>query len=295
MRKLLFLFLNVWLSQYALFAQDDLMSILEEEAPDKENTVVTATFKGTRLINGHTVETRDKGVLVFIISHRFGRVNNGVEDLFGLDFANIRLGLDYSITGDFTVGVGRSSFNKVYDGFLKYQLLTQSQKMPVTITGFASVARRTDQINFEQGVFRNAYTGQLLIARKIGQNLSLQLAPTVVHRNFVFNEDEVNTLVTVGLGGRYKLTNQLTLNLEYFPLLNQGTVTNTEGQQLIYDTFSVGVDIETGGHVFQLHFTNAQQMQERGFIGETTGNFWDGDIHFGFNITRAFQLVKPKM
>lgn len=286
----------IWiLTALQVHAQEDLMDILEAEAPEEAVDEVGSTFKGTRLINGHTVETRDRGVLVFIISHRFGRVNNGLEDLFGLDFANIRLGLDYSITDKFTIGVGRSSFNKVYDGFLKYQFLTQNSRIPVTVTALGSVARRTDPIDFEQGVFRNAYTGQLLIGRKFGSRLSIQVSPTVVHRNFVFLEDEVNTLATVGLGGRYKITNRLTFNVEYFPILNQGRVADGQDRQLIYDAFSVGVDIETGGHVFQLHFTNAQQMQERGFIGETSGNFWNGDIHFGFNITRAFQLVKPKM
>lgn len=272
------------------YAQDDLMQLIEEDERKKEFTEVAATFKGTRLINGHTIETRDKGILVFLISHRFGMLNSGVEDLFGLDFAQIRLGLDYAITDRFTLGVGRSSFNKVYDGFVKYQVLKQSNTMPVTLTGFTSIAMRTDDFfknrTDYRGEHRFAYTYQVLLARKFTSRLSLQVMPTLVHRNYVQLVDEENDLFTLGVGGRFKITNRVTINAEYYPLLNQD-VPETN------DAIAIGVDIETGGHVFQLHLTNAQQMNERGFIGETTGDFFSGDIHFGFNIVRAFDL-SPK-
>ena len=288
MKPIVIIFLSI-LSLPLLAQDEDLMNLIEEET-DNKYTEVSATFKGTRLINGHTIETRDQGVLDFIISHRFGTLNSGVQDLFGLDFAQIRLGLDYAVFDRFTVGVGRSSFNKVYDGFLKYQFLSQSDKMPVSATGFASVAMRTDEFfqNREdyRGAQRFAYTYQVLIARKFGDRLSLQIMPTLVHRNYVQPEQE-NDLLSLGMGGRCKITRRVTLNMEYYPLLNQDIAE-------VKDAIAIGVDIETGGHVFQLHFTNAQQMNERGFIGEATGDFFDGDIHFGFNIVRAFDLMAGK-
>ncbi len=285
MRRLTSLIVLGMLISLPAFSQDDLMALLDEKDNAAEYT--PSVFKGTRLINGHTVEVRKKNTLVFIISHRFGTINSGFNDLFGLDFAQIRLGLDYSLTDNFTVGFGRSSFNKVYDFYLKYKLLNQTEKSPVTITPFVSMAMRTDEFFQDredyEPVHRFAYTAQLNIARRFTDRLSLQVSPTLVHRNYVFEADEVNSLIALGLGGRYLITNRVGINIEYYPTLNQDA-------DLYYDALAFGVDLETGGHVFQLHITNAQQMIEKGFIGETTGNFWDGDIHLGFNITRAFSL-----
>ncbi len=274
--------------------QDNLMDLLEEEEPQIEQEV-TATFKGTRLINGHTVETRGKNVLDFVISHRFGPVNTGVENFWGLDGAQIRLGLEYGLTDYINVGVGRSSFNKVYDFYGKWRALKQSESIPLTLTIFGSYARRTDEFfetiagNGYEGSDRNAYTGQLLMARKFTDRLSLQLIPTFIRRNFVQNlapmspSDPMN-LIAIGIGGRYKVSKRVAINAEYYPRLNADSPAT-------YDALSFGVDIETGGHVFQLHLTNAQQINERGFIGETTSDYFDGGIHFGFNISRVFQLA----
>lgn len=291
MKNKLFLYLIILLVSSQVFAQEELMQMLEEESRNEtaeDETYVTATFKGTRLINGHSVETRSKGNLDFIISHRFGTLDRGIQDFFGLDFAQIRLGLEYSLFDQLTVGVGRSSFNKVYDAFGKYRILRQSDKIPVTVTGLVSSTIRTDEFfsnrSDYESIQRLSYTGQLLIARKLNSKLSLQLMPTIIHRNYVEFADDVNDIISVGVGGRYKITNRLTINAEYFPVLNQDL------QGVFYDALAVGVDIETGGHVFQLHFTNAQQMNEPGFIGQTTGDFFDGNIHFGFNVVRAFSL-----
>ncbi len=263
------------------------MSILDQEQPNDPG-YVSATFKGTRIINGHSIETRAKGELDFLISHRFGPVNTGVENFWGLDGAQIRLGLTYGLLDNLNVGVGRSSFGQTYDFFAKWRFLRQSSSVPVSAAVFSSFATRTDDF-FElivgdsyQTNDRHASTAQLLVARKMGNRLSLQVTPTVIATNYVLNSDESGLIYSVGLGGRYKLTNRLSLNMEYFPSTASGDN---------FDAFAIGVDIETGGHVFQLHFTNAQQIIEKGFIAETDSDFLDGGVHFGFNISRVFNLT----
>lgn len=267
-------------------AQDELLELLDSESGN-DNGVVSATFKSTRVINGHSIETRSNGVLEFIISHRFGTLNSGYDEFYGLDFSSIRLGLEYGLTDNLNIGIGRSSFDKSVDFFGKYRFLRQSNSSPITATFFTSMVRKTaDELGLE-GSDRNAYTAQLLVARKFNSNFSFQVAPTLIQRNLVATAQDDNLLIAIGLGTRYKVTNRIAIVSEYYPQLS-----NKSNQ--FQNAFSVGVDIETGGHVFQLHFTNAEQMNERGFIGETTDDFWDGDIHYGFNITRVFDLRPNK-
>ncbi|MEL7162008.1 MAG: DUF5777 family beta-barrel protein, partial [Bacteroidota bacterium] len=267
-------------------AQDDLLDLLEEATPEETN-LTPATFKGSRLINGHTVMTRRKGSLEFLIAHRFGRLNSGAYELFGLDNANVRFGIDYGFTDRLTAGFGRNSFEKTYDVFAKYALLRQAtgkQSVPVSVTAFASAAVKTlrpidpnTEVPFTD---RLAYTYQLLIGRKMSPKLSLQLMPTLVHFNVVPGDRE-NDLLALGLGGRYLLTKRLSVNAEYYYRAGERELDT-------YDALAIGIDLETGGHVFQLQFTNSRSMIEKGFVRETTGNFFDGDVHFGFNITRTF-------
>ncbi|MFY0686816.1 MAG: hypothetical protein JXQ90_06605 [Cyclobacteriaceae bacterium] len=267
------------------YGQDELMDLLNDG--EVEDKVVTATFKSTRLINGHNIETRPAGVLEFVISHRFGVITNGFYDLFGLDYSSIRFGLEYGVTDKLNIGAGRASFNKTFDGFAKYKLLQQSTTMPVSMTGFVNMTVRTDDFYPDligetfKSAHRMAYTYQLLLARKFNSDLSLQLMPTMIHRNYVFTLEEPNNLFAVGYGGRYKVTNRVTINFEHYPLLNM----EAPGFSSV---IAFGVDIETGGHVFQLHLTNAQQMNEPGFVGMTTE--LPKELHFGFNISRVFQL-----
>lgn len=274
------------------FAQEDMLEMLEKEASSGPQ-YAEATFKGTRLINGHSVETRKKGTLDFIISHRFGLISSGAYNLFGLDDSNIRLGLDYAIADRFTIGVGRSSFEKTYDGFLKYRVLRQQtgeKVTPVSVTAFTSMAIKTlrsedIELDFSSKL---TYAYQLIIARKFSPAISLQLTPTMVHRNAVLPESDGNDLYAIGAGGRVKLTKRISLNAEYYYQLNR--IENS----VIQNSVAIGFDIETGGHVFQLHFTNSRAMIEKGFVTETTTDFFDGDIHFGFNISRSFQLHRDK-
>ncbi len=273
--------------------EEDLLSLLGEEEATTE--LVTAAFKTNRVINLHSVESPAGGVLDIKISHRFGMLNQGAYDLFGLDNATIRIGADYGISDRLTIGAGRSSFQKTYDGFVKFKLLRQStgkRAMPFTVAAFASTAIQTmkwqdpDRENFFSS--RLYYAGQLIIGRKFSEAFSLQLSPTVVHRNLVRTSTEENDVFALGIAGRIKLSKRIALNGEYIYLLPDQLA---DGYR---PSLSVGFDIETGGHVFQLHFTNSTSMIEKGFITETSGDWLDGGIHFGFNVSRVFTVVKPR-
>jgi hypothetical protein len=275
-------------------AQDttDIMKMLENET-ESTTDYTTATFKTTRLINGHTVENVGKGVLDVKISHRFGKVNGGGYELFGLDNATMRMGFDYGLTNYLMIGIGRSTYQKTYDAFFKVKILRQSKgklNMPITLSYVPTIALKT--IRFEDTSRTNYFssrlffTHQLIIGRKFSDKTSLQLMPTFTHRNLVQLASEPNNLIAIGIGGRQKLSKRVSLNFEYYYQLPDYKLLNTT------NSLSVGFDIETGGHVFQLHFTNSQGMSERTFISETTGLWEKGDIFFGFNISRVFTIGK---
>lgn len=294
MKKTFAFFLFVLLNA-SLVAQDDLMDLLNESDVPEIN-FTTATFKSTRIMNGHSVERMPPGQLDFRISHRFGTVNSGAYEFFGLDQANIHFSLEYGVFNWMMIGVGRGTYEKTYDAFTKLTLLRQSsgaRVMPVTVSFFTSVALSTykwpepERANYFSS--RLAYTSQLLIGRKISQGLSLQLTPSYVHRNLVATELDPNDLWAMGAGGRLKLSKRISLNAEYFYLVNAD---NTYMSNPVYNPLSVGVDVETGGHVFQLILTNSLAMIEKGFIGETSGRWLNGDVHIGFNISRVFTLKK---
>jgi hypothetical protein len=300
MRQAIAVFLLILLPA-GLVAQDDLMDLLNENAKP-ETVLTTATFKSTRIMNGHSIERMPSGQLDFRISHRFGTINSGAYEFFGLDQSNIHFGLEYGITDWVMVGIGRASYEKTYDGFVKFSVLRQSsgaKTMPVSLSVFSSIAvnslKWTDTERTNYFSSRLSYASQVLIARKISQTFSFQLTPSYVHRNLVPTELDPNDLFAIGAGGRMKLSRRISLNAEYYYVINAN---NTYMSQPIYNPLSVGFDIETGGHVFQLIFTNSLGMIEKAFIGETSGQWIHGDIHFGFNISRVFTLkskpVKPK-
>lgn len=292
----------VFLGCGKLAAQDttetDLMAQLEKEVigdPKSKTNYTTATFKTTRLVNGHTVENVGKGVMDVKISHRFGKVNKGSYELFGLDNATMRMGFDYGITNYLMVGIGRSTFQKTYDAFFKIKLLRQStgkRRMPVTVSYVPTIALKT--LKFDDPNRKNYFTSrlfyshQLIIGRKFSESTSLQIMPSYLHRNLVTLAAEPNGQIAIGIGGRQKLSKRISLNAEYYYQLPQYKLAGTSNSLL------VGVDIETGGHVFQLHFTNSQGMSERTFISETTGEWSKGNIYFGFNISRVFTIGKRK-
>ncbi|ACT95340.1 DUF5777 family beta-barrel protein [Dyadobacter fermentans] len=287
--KVLRLLVMLMGSSTVLYAQDDLLNELSKQ--DSAQTVpVTATFKSTRVVNGQSVETMKKKHLDFRISHRFGKLNSGAYQFFGLDQATMRLGFEYGLTDDLMIGVGRSTSQKVYDFFGKYKLLKQStgaRIMPVSVTlfGGTGVATVDKEREFQDKLY---YTAQVLVARKFGERLSLQLSPTYLYRTMPDVTGDEKVVLAVGIGGRFKLSKRVSLNGEYFYTAREkNTVTAP-----YHDSMSFGVDIETGGHVFQLHFTNSLGMIEKQFIGETAGSWGKGDIHYGFNISRTFSFDK---
>ena len=282
------LILGLFLTGPFCYGQDDLLALLEDESGKQ---ITTSVWKGSRVVLGHSTKTRTKGELDFLISHRFGRLNQGAHELFGLDVSFIRLGLEYGITDDFNIGIGRSSFDKTYDAFVKYKFLKQSTgsgSSPVSIVYFGSVSNKTtpreqDDPTYDTFSERLAMTTQFLVSRKMNANLSLQLMPTLVHKNRVEFFDN-NSQIAMGVGGRIKVSPGMAITGEYYYRLNVPDASPYK------NPISIGVDIETGGHVFQLHFTNSVMTIERSVITETLDDFFDGDIHFGFNISRTFQL-----
>ena len=277
------------LSSFLVKAQDDLLSLLEA---DTDPMYISSTFKGKKVVNGQSVEILSKGVLQFQIQHRFGTLNSGFYNLFGLDNSQIRLGFDYGIKDWMSIGIGRSSALKTIDASAKLRLKRQSKgskEFPFTLVINSAIfvkQYRWSETKEETFELSNqlSFTHQILIARKINKDLSIQLSPTLVHYN-LSNYAEKNDRISLGFGARKKLTNRISVNAEYFMQIN-GKINN--------DVLSFGFDIETGGHVFQLHLSNSPAMIEPAFIHETKGDWEQGDIYFGFNISRVFTIKENK-
>lgn len=289
--KPILLSLLFFISCITVYAQD--IDDLLNEATNNDTEYATATFKSTRIVSGHSIERMPKGQLDFRISHRFGELNLGAYNLWGLDQANIHFGLDYGITDWLMIGVGRGTYEKTYDGLIKLTLWRQckgKKNMPVTISYLTTIAinslkwEEPDPLPFWD---RASYVHQILIGRKFNERFSFEFNPTYIHRNMVATELDPNDIWAAGFGARFKLTKRISVNAEYYyviPPINDYRSNKT------YHPISIGFDVETGGHVFQLHLTNSLAMIEKGFIGETTGNWLDGGVHIGFNISRVFAL-----
>ena len=291
--KYCLLFLTAFAVTESYCQDEDLLKGLVDSTQKKEK--IYNAFKSSRVIMSHSMEMLRPGVLDFRILHRFGNVNQGLSQFFGLDEATIRLGLDYGINSNLTVGIGRSSYKKEVDAFVKYRVIQQTTgpgEMPfsvVVIGGATTVgAPWSDPSRKNYFSSRLGYYGQLIVGRKLNDNLTLQAAPTVLHRNLVETDADKNDVYAMGFGGRLRLTKRISLNVDYY------YVVNGDKSRGLHNPLSIGFDIETGGHVFQLHFTNAVGMNERVFLTETTNSWGRGDIQFGFNISRAFQIGKKK-
>jgi len=273
------------------------------EAEEKRIEYITATFKGTRVINGHSIESPSKGVLQLMFSHRFGPLDDPAYTFFGLNQASFRFGLDYGLTQRLAVGIGRSSGlgggspPPTYDGYLKCKILRQAKGnrvVPISLSLVLAASYNTDKL-FKRNdgssygyIDRLYYTTQILIARKFGNRLSVQLMPTFIHRNFTFTPDQHNNLYVMGFAARVKITKRMAITGEYYASFPNSLGTG------FYNPLAIGFEIETGGHVFQIHATNSQGLIESQFIGQTTNNFFDGAtaIRLGFNFSRVFTIVR---
>lgn len=306
------------LAATGLFSQDDLLSLLDSTGAKKTHERVIATFKTSKIINAQSIETVKGGTMDFRITHRFGNIGTasggGGHTLYGFDNStDIRIAFDFGITDKLTLGVGRSKMNELIDGMVKYRFLSQTTDNHIPLSAafygdmsynpqdakqFYTGVVRTPEFH-ENDVHRFAYTAQLLLARKFGSRLSIQLIPTFQHRNFVLGNinpdnsaEETNDLISIGGGFRLKITKRVSLIADYFYTLSPYRTNNSATP--FYNPLAVGIEIETGGHVFHLNFTNAAGIIENNFIPNTTDTWLKGGYKFGFNISRVFNLVKKR-
>jgi len=280
----------------ALQAQEDLLDMLEQEMKPVR-LVVDATFKSTRVVNCHSIERMQAGDLDFRVAHRFGMVKSGFKDFFGLDESGSHVSLEYGITDWLMVGAGRATVDELFNGFVKLSPIRQTSGkggFPVTISAYGAAMTTTkdypDPSWVVADIHRRSYVGQVLIARKFAPWLSLQVSPTIVHRNMVATPEDPNDLLALGVGGRLKFTPRTALCFEYFMVKDIKTFSGPER----YNPLTIGVDIETGSHVFQIFLTNSFHVAENGYLGETTRSWRKGEVHLGFNLSRVFTLKKKK-
>jgi hypothetical protein len=275
--KLLFLFLP-----FLSFAQNDLLSEIDTTLSKQ---TVTSAFKALKIVNLESTKLAAKGDLYFIVAHRFGSVKDGFEGFYGLDNANTQIKFLYGLKDWLTISGARNEL--AYDFSVKYRLMEQVEDgFPVAIVGFNSLAINNTlkeslypNMSFEN---RLIYVTQLLVSRKISDRLSLELAPTYFHENFVADDLQDNSQYAIGIGGRYKITNRWSINADYAAHLNRAS------GSIYKNPLSIGVDLETGGHVFQMHFTSSQGIHEAGYLGQSTGDWTKGNVFFGFNLARVF-------
>ncbi|MDA9025893.1 DUF5777 family beta-barrel protein [Flavobacteriaceae bacterium] len=268
-----------------VFSQDELLS--EIDTVIEEPTYASAVFKGLKVINFESTKLVAKKGFNFIVSHRFGTVKNGFQNLFGLDEAVTHLNFVYGLSDNINISASRSSNQKIYEVATKFRLVNQQAgKIPFTVVGYTSVlantSLETDNLPKLEFKHRLSYVAQLLVSRKMNNNLSLILSPTFFHDNYLTDDFQENSQYGVGFGGRYKLGKRWSLNTEY------GMHLNRSENSLYKNPFSIGVDLETGGHVFQLLFTNSQSMNTNGVFGTSTGEWGESDVYFGFNLARSF-------
>lgn len=287
-------FLTLLLFVNNIFAQDDLLKDIDSE----DNQEVTSTFKSLKIINFESTKLVTKKELFLVIAHRFDYIKNGFDNFFGIDNANTQIKFAYGLSDKITLQAARDGYGKTYDLSAKYLLINQKNNgFPFTIVGFNSIAVNSEmkEDRFPNLKFSNrlAYTAQLLVSRKFSDKLSLQIAPTFFHENTIEDINDSNNVIIlpnpqdnsqymIGLGGRYKLTNRLSINADY------GLHLNRNKNSIYKNPLSIGMDLDTGGHIFQMHFTNAKAMHETGFMGRTSGDWGKSEIAFGFNLIRVF-------
>ena len=301
----------------SLNAQDDLSKLFEDVAPKNEKLPVTETFKSPQIINGQSNETMHKHDLLFVVMHRFGDIAGrygGMQTFYGLDnSSDILIGFDYGISDRWSFGFGRSkgapngtntSQKQLFYVKTKYKLIRQStdDRMPFSVSlfgnGVASGMGRqnlaTSDADFQKFSDRLSFVSQAIITRKFNDNFSLALSPTYVRRNYVSFMD-MNNLFSLGLGGRMKVSHRMAIIADYFLSFRSQESKNYFLQQKgfrFYDPLGVGLEMETGGHVFNFIFTNSTAILENQFIPSTSSSWANGGFRWGFSISRTFTLRK---
>ncbi|WP_346317406.1 DUF5777 family beta-barrel protein [Chitinophaga sp. YIM B06452] len=293
----------------AAMAQNDLGEMFGKDSVRRDPVI--ATFKSTRIINGQSNETLAKGDLDFRVAHRFGDMGGsggGSSTFFGLDNStDIRIAFEYGITDRLTAGISRTkgsgNFSQMYEVLGKFKVLQQTMdnRIPVgvtvfgnaVVTGMKSSPDKSDLNYFDKFSSRLSYTAQAIISRKFGDIISLALLPTYIHRNRVGYKD-MNNMFAMGVGGRLRFSKRMALVVDYFvPFRDEESKDYYESRGTkYYNSLGVGVEIETGGHVFHLNFTNSTAVLENQFIPETVSTWTHGQFRWGFNISRRFSLGK---
>ncbi|WP_374445421.1 DUF5777 family beta-barrel protein [Epilithonimonas sp.] len=277
-RALSFIFL---LAVGFVFAQDDL---LKEIDTAKTAEPYTPSFKALQVVTAQSTKMPSKKEFYLDISHRFGDVSDGFKNFFGLDNATTKLGVIYGLNDWLALSASRHTYQKTYEFGAKYRLFKQEKESPFDIVGYnvLDINSELKKDDFPKLEFsdRMAYLSQLLISRRFTENLTLQLTPTYIHKNLIYQDIESKNLFSTGLGGRYKISKRVSINAEYFY--------NFDNKNFYKNPLSVGMDIDTGGHVFQLVFSNSQANTETGYISNATGDWGKGHFFFGFNLYRVF-------
>jgi hypothetical protein len=267
-----------------------------------EQIKIRSAFSGSTIISGQSTNVSDAGQLWVIIGHRFGTVKTGAFNAFGLDEAVMRMGFEYGILDNLSAGIGRSTAGKNYDGYLKYRLLTQAKgassgNVPATVTLFTSAAFSSQRLrllnnNSDENYFISnlVYTYQAMVSKKVSSWLTLQISPTMIHRNQTDLESLAHNAYALGTGLQIKMRGRLSLNVDYSYVWNKDEIST----RTLYDPIGIGLEVVTGGHVFKLHFTNSVGIIEKEYLLNTTDDFFKGEVRFGFTLLRSF-IVKPKV
>jgi len=272
---------------YNAFSQEeDLLAELEEDIEKPKLLFQTPAFKAMKIANLQSTKIAANGDFYMYVSHRFGTLKDGISTFFGLDNANTKIQFVYGLTDYLQLGLSRESLRKTYAGSAKIKLLSQNQKTPVNITFYSTLNINTELSKKRYPKLKNidrlSYTSQLLISKRLSNNLSLELAPSYIYQNLVLEPFQQHAQFALAVGGRFKLTKRMSINLDYAYNFSR------HKSSAYKNPLTLGLDIETGGHVFQLLFSNAQSTNEPGFLTNAEGNWSKGDIFFGFNIVRVF-------
>ena len=267
------------------FGQNSLLKEISAES-DYENTFQMPAFKAMKVVNNQSTKLAGKGDLYLYVGHRFGAIKGGIGSLFGLDYANTKIEMLYGLFSEVQVGFSRESFKKTYNLHVKYGIKKQTSSFPVSIVGYNSINLDT---SLDENVYPNlnyneryVYISQLLVSRRFSDNFSLQLSPSVIKHNFLTTQAKTDYNYVLNTGSRLKISKRSSFNIDYSYHLNR--LKNSIEKNVL----SVGVDMETGGHVFQLLFSNTQASDEAGVLTGAEGDWLKGDVFFGFNILRVF-------
>ncbi|MDN5396676.1 MAG: DUF5777 family beta-barrel protein [Chryseobacterium sp.] len=275
------LFLSV-LASGLVSAQEDLLKDIDTLKTTTE--ISQPAFKALQIVTGQSTKLSAKNEWYIVVAHRFGDISTGFKNFFGLDDASTKLGVIYGLTDAVSVSLSRETNMKTFEGAVKYKLVKQTENFPADIVGYNVMALNTDldKDNYPYLKFgdRLAYLTQALISRRFNDKFSLQLSPSFIHKNLFDPALEDKNQFLAGLGGRYKISKRISISAEYF--------VNFDNHSFYKNPLSLGMDIETGGHVFQLLFSNSQINSDIGYLSNAVGKWGKGQIFFGFNLYRVF-------